>query len=238
MTLRRKFAVLAQVLKEETSAGDKLFRVAQKSLHSFGLAPTFSVERCVIVEATEPPKATRGLADLVVRHAQPADFSALAALDNRDPQLFRTRLDRGDFVFAGLLDNEVVCFTCFHRGPTPFDDERALFARWTVEDATTFWSYDAMAPLEMRAAGVVAKLFQIALREIFEVHGGRLVRGFIYDWNQPSRILHERMGFTTTARVTAFGVPGLKWLRWESGGQKRQWLLPRNSDFALPPAVT
>lgn len=237
MTLGRKFVGLAKELKQDSSASEKLFRVAQKSVHSLGLSPAFSVERCVLVEATKPPKATRGLSDLVVRHAKEGDFSALAALDNRNPALFRSRLDRGDFIYVGQLDGSVVCFTCFHQGPTPFDDERAMFARWALEDASTFWSYDAVAPLEMRAAGVVAKLFEIALREIFEIRGAHRVRGFIHDWNQPSRILHERLGFTIIGRATALGVPGLKWLRWENGPDKRYWLLPRNSDFVLPPAI-
>jgi hypothetical protein len=237
MTLGRKVAGLAKVLRQDSSASEKLFRLAQKSIQSLRLSPALSIERCVLVEATKPPKATRGLSDLVVRHAQQGDFSALAALDNRKIDLFRTRLDRGDFVYVGQLDGSVVCFTCFHRGPTFFDDERAIFARWALDDAATFWSYDAVAPLEIRAAGVVAKLFQIALHEIFELHGARRVRGFIHDWNQPSLILHERMGFVTIGKATALGVPGLKWLRWENGHDKRQWLLPRNSDFALPPAV-
>jgi hypothetical protein len=140
-------------------------------------------------------------------------------------------------VYLGQLDNDVICHTCFHRGPTPFEEERAILAPWALEDASTFWSYDASARLEIRSTGVVAKLLQLALREIFDVHGGRRVRGFIHDRNHPSLILHERMGFTTIGVVTAVGLSRLKWVRWESGGRIRRWLLPRNSDFALPPAV-
>jgi hypothetical protein len=57
------------------------------------------------------------------------------------------------------------------------------------------------------------------------------------DWNRLSRTLHQRLGFTTIGRVTALGVPGLKWLRWEGRGRTCRWLLPRNSDLALPPAT-
>jgi len=238
MTLRQKFERIERQLKQDSSAAEKLFRVAQKSVRSLGLYPAISIERSVVVELRQPPKATRGLSDLLVRRATERDIPALVKLDDRDAALLHARLGRGDLIYLGQLDEDIVCCTCFHRGPTPFDEERTLIARWLVEDGATFWSYDAMAPLAMRSAGVVAKLFQVALREIFEVHGGHLVRGFIHDWNQASLILHERLGFTTTARVTAVGVPGLKWLRWEAGGHTRQWVLPRNSDFALPPAET
>ncbi len=238
MTLARKFAGLADELKQDSSAAEKLFRMARRGSHSLHLSPALSVERCVVIQTEQPPKLTRGLSDLVVRRAEERDVPAVAALDNRNPALFRRRLERGDLVYLGQLDGKVVCHTCLHRGPTPFDEERSTFVLWALDDASTFWSYDAWAPVELRAAGVVAKLFQISLREVFEVHGGRRVRGFIHDWNDPSLILHERMGFTTIGKVTAVGFAGLKWVRWEDGGGRRQWVLPRNSDFALPPAMT
>ena len=236
MTLARKLDALARELKRESSATDKLFRLAQKTVRTLGLDPAVSIERCMLVELQRTPTTTRGLSDLVIRRATDGDIPALVKLDNRDAALFRTRFDRGDLVYLGQLDQDVVCATCFHRGPTPFDEERARIAVWRVGDASTFWSYDAMAPVEMRSAGVVAKLFQVALREIFEVHGGQLVRGFIHDWNHPSLMLHQRLGFATSGRATAVAFPGFKWLRWESDGRTRQWLLPRDSDFALPPA--
>jgi hypothetical protein len=235
MTLGQKLTGLKKELNRESSARGKLFRLAHKGVHSLRLQPALIVERSLVVELREPPKSTRGLSDLRVRRATEADIPALVKLDNRDAALLQTRLGRGDFIYLGQLDADVVCCTCFHRGPTPFDEEKSLIARWAVGETSAFWSYDAMAPMEMRSAGVVAKLFQVALRELFEVHGGRLVRGFIHDWNQPSLLLHQRLGFTTIARVTVVGVPGLKWLRWEAGGRTRQWVLPRNSDFALPP---
>jgi hypothetical protein len=237
MTLARKLAGLAQELKQDGPVAERLFRVARRSTHSLGLSPALSVERGVIVETRQPPQRTRGLADLLVRRAQERDIVAIAAIDNRDAALFRTRLANGDLVYLGQLDDDIVCATCFHRGPTPFDEERGIYARWALEDASTFWSYDAMARLEIRSLGVVAKLFETALREVFEVHGARRVMGCIHDWNHLSLTLHERLGFTTIGRVTTVGLPGLKWLRWESGGRTRRWLLPRNGDFALPPAT-
>jgi hypothetical protein len=237
MTLARKLVGIADELRQESSPSEKLFRLAQRGAHSLGLAPALTINRCVIVQLTEPPKLTRALSDLVIRRAEERDVPALAAVDNRDAALFRARLGRGDMVYLGQLDGGVICHTCFHRGPTPFEEERATFAPWALEDASSFWSYDASALPEARSSGVVAKLFQVALREVFELHGGRRVRGFIHDRNHPSLILHDRLGFTVIGKVTAVGLSGVKWVRWESGGHARQWLLPRNSDFALPPAM-
>ena len=237
MNVAGKLAAVARELKQPGPAGRKLFRVMQRGTHSFRLAPAIIVERAVMVEARQQPKATRALSDLAIRRAGSADVSAVAALDNRPVSLLEARLARGDLIYLGQLDEQVVCATCFHRGPTPFDEERAIFARWALEDDATFWSYDAMAPVPMRALGGVAKLFEVALNEIFEMHGARQVRGFIYDWNQLSLLLHQRMGFSVIATMTAVGLPGVKWLRWESDGRSRQWVLRRNSDFALPPAM-
>jgi hypothetical protein len=236
MTLGRKLAGLAQELRDDVPVAEKLFRLARRSTHSLRLSPALSVERGVLVELEQPPPRTRGLADLLVRRAQEGDIVGIAAIDNRDTALFRARLANGDLVYLGQLDSDIVCATCFHRGPTPFDEERAMYAPWALEDASTFWSYDAMARVEIRALGVVAKLFEIALREVFEVHGARRIRGCIHDSNRLSLLLHERLGFTVIGKVTTVGVPGVKWLRWRGSGGTRQWLLPRKSDFALPPA--
>ncbi len=238
MTLARMREGRTFEQKQDDSAAERVFQLVRKAAHSLRLSPVLSVERCIVVELRNPPVATRGLSDLVIRLAQPGDIPALVKLDNREAGVLQARLDRGDLIFLGQLDQEVVCCTCFHRGPTPFDDERDSIARWALDDATTYWSYDAMAPLAMRSAGVVAKLFQFALHEVFDVRGGRLVRGFIHDWNRPSLMLHQRLGFSASGRATAIAIPGLKWLRWESGGLTRQWVLPRHSDFALPPAQT
>jgi hypothetical protein len=237
MNVAGKLAAVAQELKQPGPPGQKLFRVLQKGTHSLHLTPSIIIERAVMVETRQPPKPTRALSDLAIRRAGSSDISALAALDNRSVSLLEARLSRGDLIYLGQLDDQVVCATCFHRGPAPFDEERKIFARWDLENDSTFWSYDAMAPMEMRALGVVAKLFEVALKEIFEVHGARQVRGFIYDWNHLSLLLHQRLGFSVIATMTAVGFPGLKWLRWESGGRSRQWVLRRNSDFALPPVA-
>jgi hypothetical protein len=163
------------------------------------------------------------------------DVPAVAVLDDRRQGLFQERLRRGDLVYVGELEGEIVCATCFHPGPSPFDEEKTTFARWRLDEPSTFWSYDAMARPAVRSLGVVAKLFSVALAEVFGPRGGRRVRGFIHHWNQPSILLHLRMGFRVLGTLTAVGIPGLKWLRWECGGTTRQWVLPRRSDLALPP---
>jgi len=235
MTLVPKVDAFAPEPKQAVPPMERLFRGVRKGTHSLGLAPAISVERAVLVEAHQPPKATRALSDLAIRHAEERDLPAVAALDDRPLSLLRSRLAAGDRIYLGELDQKVVCATFFHPGPQPFDEERSILARWSLEDSSTYWSYDAMAPLEMRALGVVAKLFEVALAELFGPDQVHRVRGFIHDWNRPSLLLHHRMGFTVIGRVTAVGFPGVKWVRWESGGKARQWLLRRNSDFALPP---
>jgi RimJ/RimL family protein N-acetyltransferase len=238
MTLARKFSKLAEQLQQDGTATEKLFRIAQRGSHSLHLSPALSFESCAVVEIGHAPPITRGLSDLVVRRVEEGDVAAVAALDTRPLALFQGRLDRGDFLYLAELDGQVVGHTCLHRGPKPFSDERGIFTDWSLEDAATFWSYDASIALPLRTAGVGAKLFQLSLRDIFDVHGAKRVRGFIHDWNEPSLSLHERLGFSTVGRITAVALVGLKWVRWEAGGRTHQWLLPRNSEFALPPVVT
>jgi hypothetical protein len=46
-------------------------------------------------------------------------------------------------------------------------------------------------------------------------------------------MMHERLHFAVLGTLTAVAAAGFKWLRWEGTGGTRQWLLPRDSDFAL-----
>lgn len=236
MTLSSKLAGLgAELRRPGATAAGKLFRITQRAARALHLAPAFNLARCVIVETDRAPRPTRGLADLIVRRGEERDVPALASVDGRDPAHFRARLARGDLVYLAQLDDEILCHSWLHRGPSSFDEERSIFARWALDDAT-FWSYDAMTRPEARLSGVAARLFEVMLRDVFAVHGARRVRGFIYDDNRPSLLLHERMGFTAVATVTALALPLVKWVRWESGATRRQWLLRRDSDLALPPA--
>src|SRR5438309_4739497 len=135
MTLARKFAGLARELKRPgVTTGDKLLRVAQGAVSSLGLSPGLSIRCCVIVETVRPPAQTRrGLSDLNIRRGELRDLPALIAVDNRDPALFRARLERGDLVYLGEVGGDVLCHTWFHRGPTPFDEERSIYSRWAVD---------------------------------------------------------------------------------------------------------
>lgn len=246
MTRGRRFAgVVEELRRPGVTTGDRLFRLTQRTLRSTGLAPHVDVNRCVIVDLTAPPKVARGLSDLVVRRGEERDVPAFCAIDATPHELARARLARGDIVYVGQLDGELVAHTWFHHGPTPFEEERRLFAVWQL-DASTFWSYHGVALPEYRTSGVFAKLFQIGLRELFEKEGAKHVQGFIHHWNEPSIAMHLRLGFVVIGTVTAVVLPTHKWVRWESADGARdrapravrQWLLRRGSDFALsfPPA--
>lgn len=234
MTLARKLSGVWEELRRDNSAAAKVFRLAQRGTHATGIAPAVSVERCVMVEIGKPPPLLKGLRDLVVRRGDERDLDGIAAVNHADPALIRARLSRGDMVWLGQIGDRIVCHTWFHAGPSPFDEERRLFALWAL-DETTFWSYDAVSLPEARSTGVFVKVIQTGLRDVFERLGARRVRGFIHDTNQPSLVTHRRMGFTTIGTVTAVAMLGLKAIRWESGGTRRQWVLRRDSDFALPP---
>jgi hypothetical protein len=129
-------------------------------------------------------------------------------------------------------DHEIVCYTWFHRGPAPFDEEQTLFANWGL-DASSFWSYDAMTREDVRSSGTFAKVFAIGLRELFEVHGAKRVVGYIDHINDASLQVHRRFGFKPIGKVISLAVPGFKWLLWEGNGVRRHRLLRRESDFAL-----
>jgi hypothetical protein len=233
MTLASTLSGMREELRRpDTSAADKLVRIAQRGLWSAGLSPRLSALRCKIVEVKQAPKVMRGLSDLVIRHAHERDIPAMCSVAGGDPSLFRRRLASGDLGFVGELDGEILCYTWFHRGPKAFDEERLIFAPWGL-DASSFWSYDAMSRVEARSSGIFVKVFQLALREIFEVHHAERVQGFIYHTNDASLTVHERLGFAVLGELTAVAVPGVKWLYWEGAESKRQWLLRRRSDFAL-----
>jgi hypothetical protein len=229
--------VVEELRREGVSPGDRLLRLAQRTLRSTGLAPHVDVNRCVIIDLTAPPKVASGFSDLVVRRGEERDVPAVCAIDATPQALARARLARGDVVYVGEIDGALVCHTWFHRGPAPFDEERRLFAVWRL-DASTFWSYHGVALPEYRTSGVYAKLLQVALRELFDNERASHVQGFIHHWNEPSIAMHARLGFSILGTVTAVALPTHKWLRWEGPGISRRWLLRRGSDFALsfPPA--
>ncbi len=232
-TLRRKLASFtAEMRRPGTSHGDRLVHAAGRSLHLLGLAPRVDVTRRIIVEISTPPPPPRGFADLVVRRGNEGDIDGLCSIVGEDPAVLRRRFAYGDLVYVGQLGDQLICHTWFHPGPTPFEEERLACASWAL-DATTFWSFDAMTRPDFRSMGVFVKLFQLALREVFELHGAHRVQGFIYQANSASLAVHARLGFKAIGTVTTVVLPGLKWLQWKGSGRSRQWVLPRGSDFAL-----
>ena len=174
--------------------------------------------------------------DLEVRLGRDADAAAVCAVDCTPEDLYRSRLARGDMVYLGMLDGVVLCHTWFHPGPAPFDEERRMFTSWKV-DAETFWSFHGVARPDVRSSGVFAKLFEVALREVFQTHRAERVQGFIHDSNQASRDMHRRLGFAELGVVTSFALPVRKWVRWQGGGKTRGWWLPSDGDhvLTLPP---
>jgi hypothetical protein len=237
VSVARKLVDVAREFRSPRgSRADALVRLADRGLAAAGLSAHASVARCAVVELTKPPARRRGLADLVVRRATRGDLEHLCAVDATDPALVLARFERGDLAYLGLLDDYVLCHTWFHRGPTPFDEDRATFASWAL-DASTFWSYHGVARPEARSSGVFVKLFQAALRETFEVHGGARVRGFIHRSNAASLAMHAHLGFAVVEDVTAVGAGGVKWVRWERGGRVRHWIVGRKGDLALPPGA-
>jgi hypothetical protein len=236
--MRPLAGVMEELRRPGVTPGDRLFRITQRTLRSTRVAPHVDVNRCIIVDLTTPPKIARGFSDLVVRRGEERDLPALCTIDGTPNELARARLARGDLAYVGEIDRDLVCHTWVHRGPTPFDEERRMFALWEV-GASAFWSYHGVALPEFRSSGVFAKLFQTVLRELFEIHGARRVQGFIHHTNEPSIAMHARLGFEVLGTVTAIASPTHKWVRWESPGIVRHWLLRRGSDFTLsfpPPA--
>jgi hypothetical protein len=226
----------AELARTDRSVADKALLVTQRILDRTGLEPRVTVSRRVIVETRSPPNPFRGMRDLLVRRGSARDVDALSTIDDTDPQLVRDRLARGELAYVGEVDGEVLCHTWFHAGPAPFDEDRASCTGWALDDAT-YWSFNGASRADARTSGVFVKLFQEALRDVFEGHGAKRVQGFILDRNRQSIVMHERMGFTILGTLFTAAVGPLKWLRWTSGGKSRQWVLARNDQqpLAFPP---
>lgn len=224
-----------ELLRDDASPGEKALHVAERV--TARLRPHVAVSRRLVFELTSPPTVNRNLRDLIVRRGREEDLAPLAGIDDTAPSLVRERFARGDLAYVAALDDEILSHTWFHRGPTPFSEDRIHCADWALEPSM-FWSYNGAATPEARSSGIFVKMFQTALRELFVEHGATRVQGFIRDSNTQSVMMHERMGWTRLGVISTVAVPGWKWLRWDGSGVTRQWLVPRASEFALrmPPA--
>jgi hypothetical protein len=228
--------IRAELARPDRSVADKALLVTQRILDRTGLEPRVTVSRRVIVEIRSPPKPFRGMRDLVVRRGAEGDVDALSTIDDTEPQLVRDRLARGELAYVGAVDGEILCHTWFHAGPAPFEEDRSSCTGWALDDVT-YWSFNGASRADARSSGVFVKLFQEALRDVFEGHGAKRVQGFILDRNQQSITMHERMGFTILGTLFTAAVGPMKWLRWTSGETSRQWLLARDEvqPLAFPP---
>lgn len=240
MTLREQVRSKLDRLREELNRNGidrttRALRVAELFLIAARVAPAIAVVHERFYELTSPPPQFRGLRDLTVRQAGPADAAALVALDATRAQVDK-RLARGDLVYVGELEGRILANAWFHRGPEPFDEDAALLSRWQVA-ADTFWSYHAFSLPEARLSGVFVKVFQNALRELLTKHGAARVRCRVKAANARSVALHERTGFRLVGTITAFAVPGARILSWQGDGSPRRWLQRRDDTtaLALPP---
>jgi hypothetical protein len=228
--------VREELSRRDISPGEKLVHIADRATYTFRLSPHVAVSRRLMVQLTAPPQLFRGLRDLVVRKATLEDLQPLATIDDTDAALVRARFARADLAFVGESEGEVLCHTWFHRGPSPFEEDREVAAAWAL-DGSTFWSYNGAATVEARSSGVFVKVFQVALRELFLEHGASRVQGFILDTNRISLLMHERMGFAVLGSFSTVALPGVRWHRWAGDGTVRQWLEPRTGGdpLWLPP---
>jgi hypothetical protein len=228
--------VREELARRDISPGEKLVHVADRATRALRIEPHVTVSRRLLVQLTTPPQLFRGLRDLVVRRGTLEDLRPLATIDDTDPDLVRARFARGDFAYVGESDGELLCHTWFHRGPSPFEEDRTAAAAWAL-DGSSFWSYNGAAAVAARSSGVFVKVFQVSLREIFLEHGASRVLGFILDQNRQSLIMHERMGFTVLGAFSTVAVPGVRWHRWAGDGTARHWLAPRpgGEPLWLPP---
>lgn len=213
----------------------RALRVAELALVAARVAPAIAIVHERFYELTKAPAQFRGLRDLTVRVAGPADAAALAALDSTRA-LVDARLARGDLAYVAETGGRLLAQCWYHRGPTPFDEDAALLSRWAMA-SDTFWSYGAYALPEVRLSGVFVKLFQSALRDLLTVHGGARVQCRVKAANVRSVALHERTGFRLIGEMTALAVPGARILSWQGDGGARRWLQRRGGDgvLALPP---
>jgi hypothetical protein len=241
VTVREQVRLKLDRFREELARTDidgtaRALHIAELSLKATGVSRTIAVGHERLFELTVAPKQFRGLRDLTVRVAGPADLPALAALAETPPALIRNRFACGDLAYVGELDGRMLVHTWFHRGPEPFGEDVPMFPRWALA-ADTFWSYHAFTLPEARTSGVFVKVFQTALHDLLTVHGAARVRCLVKASNAASTKLHERTGFRLLGSVISFGVAGARLLSWRGDGGPRRWLQRRDgsSVLTLPP---
>ena len=238
MSLRSTLESAARdLVRDDLPPAERAIRLADRILRSSRVHPRITVSRRLVFELTRPPPKFRGLRDLVVRRARSEDAHDIGITDDTSSEQVRQLLARGDLAYVGLLGDRVLCKTCFHPGPTPFDESYIVGVSWELSPST-FWSYAGAATVDARATGVFIKLFATALCEIYEMHGATRVLGWIRDTNHSSIALHERMGWQRLGALVTVALPGVKWVFWEGAGGPRRWIARRSRPllFSVPPS--
>jgi len=228
---RRLDRLRGQVARTDLAPSDKAVMLSESALKACYLWPRVSVGRAAIYELTVAPAAFRGFNDLSVRRGTLEDVDRLAGMlpeDPTDPALIRARFAAGDVVFVGELEGQLLAHSWFHAGPAPFHEDTNLYGSFVI-GAGDWWSYHAVVVSEARTSGVFIKVFQSALRSMFQDSGAKRIVCAVKTTNRASVAMHDRLGFGRIATVGSVLVPGLRWVRWSAAGGAHNWLRRRSS---------
>lgn len=237
--LLTKMRSVGQELKrKDLPPVDRAISVADRALQALRLKPRASVKRGLIYELTSPPPVPRGFRDLLVRTAAPEDTERLNALPSMDPRLMPSRLAQHDKAFLGELNGRILAHVWFRPGPALFEEDSEPIASFSLNEGS-WWSYHAAAVGEARTSGVFVKVFQTALRSLFQEHGARRVQCLVRATNPISITMHDRLGFRRLGSLVVLVLPGLRLVSWEGEGGGRLWLRRRRAPMVLsiPPSV-
>lgn len=219
--------------RDDESGADRAIRITGRALSVLGLSSHTYVSRRIAYELTSPPALLRGFRDLVIRLGGVEDAIAMSAINHTPTSLIHERLARGDAVFLGELDGRILCHSWFHPGPSPFDEHRPTYPSWRLAP-DAYWSYDAATTAEARTSGVFVKVFQQALRVLFDDRRAGRVQCFVRHTNQNAILLHERLGFRRLGAITVVAAARVKWLCWTDPHGSRHWVIPRRRELVLP----
>ena len=206
--LSQRYNRLRTFLRQQNlSVSDKAVTLARDLLRVSKLSRIVVAGRHVFFCLDAPPKVFRGLRDVVIRQAHAEDLEALCAVETSDAALLRSRFDRGDLCYVGLVGDKLTCHVWFHRGPEPFHEDDSSMASWGLEP-DTIWSYDAATSPESRSSGIFVKVFQEALGALFHEQRAAQILCLVRHDNAGSLLLHERLGFRRLGTLTSIGAIG------------------------------
>jgi RimJ/RimL family protein N-acetyltransferase len=222
--------------RPDLDSRSRVLHLAELTLKAASLPPRIELAHAWIYELDTPPKPFGGLRDLEVRRVGLDDAPKLRAVSDMSHELVDERFARGDLAYVASIEGKMLAHAWFHRGPEPFVEDAPLFPHWVLPEGV-FWSYHAYTVPEARGTGVFIKVFQMALHELWTLHGASRVRCKVKASNLPSIKLHERMGFRRQGSVTVFAAAGRRLVTWRDASGTKSWLQPKGSTEAmlLPP---